>query len=130
MTHEVGGEQYIAVISGFGGSNGLSISYIDGVNMGQGQILAFKLNGTASMPSYTPEKRSQATIVPANTWSEATVHEGEMQYGNCVFRHGFKAMSIGVVPDLRRSPIDRHCSGPAVVPSGYHEEGRIIRRTR
>ena len=105
MTYEAGGEQYIAVLSGFGGSNGLSIPYIDGVKVGQGRILAFKLNGTASLPSDTPEKRSPATIVPANTWSEATVHEGEAQYGNCVFCHGFKATSIGVVPDLRRSPI-------------------------
>jgi quinohemoprotein ethanol dehydrogenase len=107
MSYEVESEQYISVLSGFGGSNGLAVLYIDGAHAGQGRILTFKLNGTATLPSNLWKKPRPATIVPAKTWTEATVKEGEKEYaaGNCVFCHGFSAISNGVVPDLRRSPI-------------------------
>jgi quinohemoprotein ethanol dehydrogenase len=104
MSYEIDGEQYIAVLSGFGGANGLSVPYIDGAKVGAGRILAFKLNGTATLPSYRPEKPRPAILVPAGTWTEAAVLEGERQYGNCAVCHGFSAISVGVVPDLRRSP--------------------------
>jgi quinohemoprotein ethanol dehydrogenase len=107
MSYEVDGEQYISVLNGFGGSNGLAVAYIDGAHAGQGRILTFKLNGTATLPNNIWKKPGPATIVPASTWSEAMVKEGETQYAtsNCVFCHGFQAISNGVVPDLRRSPM-------------------------
>ncbi|MEN0074914.1 MAG: PQQ-dependent dehydrogenase, methanol/ethanol family [Paracraurococcus sp.] len=121
MTYQVAGEQYVAVLAGFGGSNGLNVPYIDGAKAGQGRILVFKLNGTAALPPYKPEHRPP-TIVPAATWTEAAVREGEAQYGNCVLCHGFSAISLGVVPDLRRSPVIADPQGfRAVVLGGILE---------
>jgi quinohemoprotein ethanol dehydrogenase len=104
MTYELDGEQYIAVLTGFGGANGLNVPYIDEVKVGQGQILVFKLNGTGALPTRTVAKLQPATVVPKEQFTDAQVADGERNYGNCVFCHGFSAISIGVVPDLRRSP--------------------------
>ena len=126
MTYELGGEQYIAVLSGFGGANGLNVPYVDGAKVGQGRILAFKLDGTASLPPYMPAAPRPATVVKKEPdWTEATVREGATNYGNCVFCHGFSAISIGVVPDLRRSPIiaDKEAFANVVLKGALESQG-------
>ncbi|MCW5625216.1 MAG: c-type cytochrome, partial [Burkholderiales bacterium] len=104
MTFMAKGEQYIAVLSGLGGSNGLHVPYIQNPRAGPGRILVYKLNGEAELPAGYPP------ILPANVpqeeWPAETVAKGEGLYGaNCLLCHGFGAISNGVVPDLRRTPM-------------------------
>ncbi len=63
MSYEIDGEQYVAILTGFGGANGLLGPRIEGVKTGQGQIVVFKLNGTATLPM-REARRLPATVVP------------------------------------------------------------------
>ena len=103
MSYMVGTDQYIAVLSGLGGAGALHMPYMDNPRAGFGRVLVFKLNGTAKLPpsSFTV----QPAQVPPDQWSKEVVAKGGAVYGNCVFCHGFAAISNGVIPDLRRSPM-------------------------
>jgi PQQ-dependent dehydrogenase (methanol/ethanol family) len=99
MTYTVGKTQYVAVMAGYGGSMGMA-SALPGLprKMPNGQILVFKLDGTAKLPAYTPEP-----LAPANPtrdpFTEAQRAEGAKQFGvYCWMCHGGP-----VNPDLRRS---------------------------
>jgi quinohemoprotein ethanol dehydrogenase len=104
MSYEIDGEQYIAVVTGFGGSNGMNVPFIDEVKVGNGQIVVFKLNGTAALPIRAVAKLQPPTSVPKEQFTDKQVAEGAAYYGNCGFCHGAQAISIGMIPDLRRSP--------------------------
>jgi quinohemoprotein ethanol dehydrogenase len=102
MSYRVGSDQYIAVLAGFGGSNGLQVPYIDNVSIGEnGRVLVFKLDATATLPN---NRRPVLPVnVPSEQWPDEIVKKGAELYGNCVFCHGSSTYSNGVIPDLRRS---------------------------
>ena len=55
ITYRVNGEQYVAVMAGYGGSMGMaSASAFEKRKMPNGLIVAFKLGGKAQLPPYTP----------------------------------------------------------------------------
>lgn len=101
----VGGEQYIAVMAGLGGSFGISAPLApQQYKRPNGRVLVFRLGGTAKLPPFTPHVAPAQ--VPAQSWPAATVAQGEVLYaGNCGFCHGPSTYSNGVLPDLRRSPM-------------------------
>lgn len=104
MSYSVGGTQYIAVLSGFGGANALHVPYIQNAKVGlNGRVLVFKLDGTATAPDN--EKLKAAPNVPAQTWSAETVAKGAALYGNCAGCHGFGTYGHDAIPDLRRSAL-------------------------
>ena len=80
VSYRAGGEQYVAVMAGYGGSMGMaSATPFEKRRMPMGMILAFKLGGRGTMPPYTPEP-----LPPANPSSESFTSEqvarGEKQY--------------------------------------------------
>jgi len=106
MTYSVNGEQYVAVLVGWGGvlplaagEAALQSPRIANVP----RMLAFKLGGKASLPA-APEVEPAVLGPPISTASAATVKKGEAIYqrfcGGC---HGDVAVSGGVLPDLRYS---------------------------
>ena len=110
MTYEVNGEQYIAVMSGWGGA----FSLMEGKQAAQSgnlrnvsRVLAFKVGGTARLPTLRP----QPPLVlnpPAATASAATVATGRGLYNQfCTVCHGDSAVAGGVIPDLRASDLLR-----------------------
>src|SRR6202043_2797025 len=67
------------------------------------RVLAFKLNGKASLPA-VPEQRIAELNPPAATAAASTVKKGEAVYQRyCSVCHGDVAVSGGVLPDLRYS---------------------------
>ena len=123
----IGGQQYIAVMAGFGGSFGISAplgpQYYKRPN---GRVLVFKLGGTATLPPFKP------FVPPAQdfkgSWSDATVAKGEFLYaGNCGFCHGPSTYSNGVLPDLRRSQIaaDKDAYDSVVMEGALEEKGMV-----
>jgi alcohol dehydrogenase (cytochrome c)/quinohemoprotein ethanol dehydrogenase len=105
VTFEVGGEQYIAVLSGWGGS----FAMIGGRSANQSgnlrnvsRVLVFKLGGTGALPALAP-----VTLVlqpPPDKADPSTVLRGEDLFArNCGRCHGQAAISGGVAPDLRAS---------------------------
>jgi mono/diheme cytochrome c family protein len=99
VSFSVDGEQYVAVLAGAGGAGPLALRDANRPQQTQpmGRVLAFKLGGTASLPT------SDLTPAPANppqeTFPPEEVKAGAgLFFGNCVVCHGGS-----VLPDLRRS---------------------------
>jgi len=105
MTYEVDGEQYIAVLAGWGGGYAILGGAL-GKKANQrniSRILAFKLGGTAKLPPSPPEP-PKVLNPPSQTASAAAIESGRKLYGRyCVGCHGADVVSGGLMPDLRYS---------------------------
>jgi quinohemoprotein ethanol dehydrogenase len=107
MTYEVDGQQYIAVLAGWGGGYAILGGELSkksgGHEHNRGRILAFKLRGTASLPA-VPVEPAKVLNPPAQTADAATIDSGRKLYGRyCLVCHGADVVSGGVNPDLRYS---------------------------
>jgi alcohol dehydrogenase (cytochrome c)/quinohemoprotein ethanol dehydrogenase len=106
ITYEVNGEQYIAVMSGWGGAFPLfqgKEAAKSGNLRNVSRVLAFKVGGTATLPDLPPQPPLVLNPPPA-TAPAATVAKGTGLYVQyCSVCHGENAIGGGVVPDLRAS---------------------------
>jgi quinohemoprotein ethanol dehydrogenase len=118
MTYEVDGEQYIAVLAGFGGGGGLGalspdIAAYNYVN--NGRILAFKLGGGAAP---RPALRSDTTVAepPPRMGTPRQVAQGELLFvSHCGRCH---ALARAVLPDLRQMSAGTHAEFKDIVLRG------------
>jgi alcohol dehydrogenase (cytochrome c)/quinohemoprotein ethanol dehydrogenase len=106
ISYTVAGEQYVAVVVGWGGVFPLAsgeVALKSGRTQNISRVLAFKLGGNASLPplpQFTPAQLNP----PRPSASAATVQKGETLFQNyCSTCHGDVAVSGGVLPDLRYS---------------------------
>lgn len=105
ISYEIAGEQYVLVLSGYGGGFGLSTAFGDGRarNRPFGRALAFKIGGKAK---WRPEQEvpvGDPTPV-SDSFTVASIAEGKRVYETtCAWCHGAGAQSSGLAPDLRRS---------------------------
>lgn len=107
VSYEVGGEQYVAVTVGWGGSLGLlkgPIGMDNHVPNNLPRVLAFKLNGDYTLPP-VPAPTKPPLKPPADTANASQIADGRAQYGRCLRCHGYWGISAGDVPDLRYSPM-------------------------
>src|SRR6202789_1734841 len=104
-TFEVGGEQYLAVLSGWGGSYALSggkAAAMSGNLRNVSRLLVFKLGGTGALPALEP--RAIVINPPPEPADAASIARGEPLFDQyCSACHGEHAIGGGVVPDLRAS---------------------------
>lgn len=116
VTYRVGGEQYIAVMAGYGGAVPLALPALKPAFAApNGRVLAFKLKGSARLPAYTPVPLPPA-ILASDQWSQPRVDEGRGLYSSyCSRCHGASLLSTGILPDLRRSPMSSHRESFATV---------------
>ena len=105
VTYTVDGEQYVAVLAGWGGVNivsGDARTSAAAKYGNEGRLLAFKIGGGGELPQLALRDQSIPDW-PALTADEATVRQGEIAYTQyCMLCHGALAISPGVTPDLRR----------------------------
>ncbi len=106
VTYMVDGEQYVAVLAGWGGA---VIAFAPEPATAiqkygnDGKIFAFKLGGQKTIEA-TETPRPPMEKPPEQTANAATVAKGEGVFHRyCAVCHGFLAMSAGEVPDLRYS---------------------------
>jgi alcohol dehydrogenase (cytochrome c)/quinohemoprotein ethanol dehydrogenase len=125
----VNGEQYVAILAGWGGVMPLAAGEVALQSPRMNNVprmLAFKLGGKASLPS-APEFMPRALTPPRATASPATVKEGEELYqqycGNC---HGDVAVSGGVLPDLRYSGMLKNDVWFGVVLDGLLKQAGMV----
>ena len=106
-TFEVDGEQYVTITTGWGSAYALvaGMAYPDGVPPSVGKVVTFKLGGNeiiadANLPMIerTPKGEDFGTT---DMVAAGTVHFAR----HCAVCHGQLAVSSGVLPDLRWSPI-------------------------
>lgn len=109
MTYEIDGEQYVALLAGWGGAGGLAAfrdpnAALSKYKTNQGRLFVFKLGGTKTVAPLEPEG-APPTEPPAMTPADnAIAAKGFTLYHNtCLVCHGFFAESGGEVPDLRLS---------------------------
>ena len=105
VTYMVDGEQYVAVLAGWGGVNIVSGDprTSAAVKYGNdGRLITFKIGGGGELPQLAMRDQSIPEW-PALTASEEEVRHGETGYATyCMLCHGAFAVSSGVTPDLRR----------------------------
>jgi quinohemoprotein ethanol dehydrogenase len=107
MTYQVDGEQYVAILLGWGGAVGLAAGEIAlASHTSEGntpRLLVFKLNGADHVPEATP---ASARILqpPPELAGASVVAKGKQYFSHsCGVCHGDSATSGGVLPDLRYS---------------------------
>jgi sugar lactone lactonase YvrE/mono/diheme cytochrome c family protein len=121
MTYSVGGEQYIAVNVGWGGSpvHGLSTEKVP-VRFGPGRLMVFKLGaqGVALPPMPPPSALPPPPFLRA---SEDQVRRGQKLFGETCSRcHGENA--IGGLKDLRFMTRETHAQFRAIVIDGLRQD--------
>jgi PQQ-dependent dehydrogenase (methanol/ethanol family) len=105
VTYTLDGDQYIAVMAGWGGPSGLFNGPLAGaVKPGYGRILTFRLGGSAVLhaPAYGHPSPPPDPGIAVDT-APRTIAEGRHLYGVwCARCHGWNAIA-GPLPDLRYS---------------------------
>jgi len=132
ISYTVDGEQYVAVMAGWGGSVGLSFSIVGNSPENpytKGRVLAFKIGGQDSLPEQNIVKRLPEP--PETKLDSDKIKAGNKTYHNyCVYCHGPGAISSPNLKDLRYMDAKTHEMFTAIVLGGamqhegmpaYHE---------
>jgi quinohemoprotein ethanol dehydrogenase len=106
IAYTVSGEQYVAVVVGWGGVFPLATGEValkSGRVQNISRVLAFKLGGKVNLPAL-PQFSAPQLKPPRSTANSMTLQKGEGLYQRyCSNCHGDVAVSGGVLPDLRYS---------------------------
>jgi mono/diheme cytochrome c family protein len=110
MTYAVDGQQYVAVMAGWGGIWGLLGSGSAAANKIDhrvgGRILVFKLGGDAHLPP-PPQPESLPPATEPTGDAEIIARGDTLFHERCSNCHGGGAIGGGVIPDLRHSELPR-----------------------
>jgi quinohemoprotein ethanol dehydrogenase len=120
VTYAAGGEQYVAVLAGIGGSHGTHFTRLETGN--EGHVLAFKRGGEAPMPPAVP--RAPARVeAPSLDLGAGSVARGRALYAeHCMRCHGMGAKSSGLLPDLRFASREVHTRWNEIVIGGTRQQ--------
>lgn len=123
VTYTVNGEQYVAVLAGWGGAYALSVDG-DLINRKApvrniSRLLVFKIGGTAKLPP-EPALADLPLDPPPSTASPEVIAVGQVKYGRyCAVCHAPGAVGSTVLPDLRRAgSLESAAAWSAVVHDG------------
>ena len=107
ISYSIDGEQYIAVVAGWGSVTALIQGPTvnpDGTKRNISRVLAFKLDGTHQLPEKPPLPERPAP--PEDFGDDIMVDAGAALYRrNCGGCHGIDAVGGGILPDLRFTPV-------------------------
>ncbi|MEN5215103.1 PQQ-dependent dehydrogenase, methanol/ethanol family [Pseudomonas pudica] len=125
VSFAVDGEQYVAVLSGYGGAVGLMFPEPTGYRIQPpGRVLVFKLGGKAQLARQGPWPVPMANP-PAAKASQGEIDQGAELYAvHCAKCHAMDNMSAGVLPDLRRSAMLPSAQAWSMVVMGGALQGR------
>ena len=127
MTYQIDGEQYIAVMAGYGGAGGLTVgdarTAISAKYANNGKLLVFKLGASAKLPEAIALDQN-IPRQPKIRASKSTLARGSASFmEHCGLCHGALAVSSGVVPDLRRMSRATHKNFQKIVREGLLADG-------
>ncbi|HVS64141.1 MAG TPA: PQQ-dependent dehydrogenase, methanol/ethanol family [Thermoanaerobaculia bacterium] len=105
VTFEVGGKQYVAVLSGWGGAFGMvgtRSARKAGVHS-DGRVVVYALGEEGKEPERPAGRQIRLTAIPHDSSAEA-IDQGRRLYNTyCLVCHGYGAVGGGVVADIRES---------------------------
>jgi len=131
ITFTVNGEQYLAVLAGWGGvwplSPGGILSEQGGPVPNISRLLVFKLGGTAQLPPAPPLARRPLDPPPFRG-TAAQVASGSYDFGRyCSQCHNDAAIGSTVLPDLRRSAaLENRDTWMAIVHDGALKDNGMV----
>jgi len=107
VSYRINGEQYVAVMAGYGGSMGMATrSEWEKRKMPNGIIVAFKIGGNAQLPPYTPVPLDKPTPSDERFTAQQIATGNRFYYTYCTICHNGP-----VNPDLRRSALLQNREG-------------------
>jgi quinohemoprotein ethanol dehydrogenase len=129
VTYLVDGEQYIAVVVGWGGIMSLAPGLVGrkgNLPRNISRVLAFKLGGSDSLPPAPPEPELQLVVSDREVDEEELARGKHVYHQYCVNCHGDIVVSAGVVPDLRYSAMVGTDAWNSVVRDGILESRGMV----
>ena len=124
MTYSIGGTQYVAVMSGWGGPQVLNNRAAGKGKIGPGRLTVYALGATGKLeppaaynPGPVPVPTFKLAVTPAQVSQGATLFASY-----CMRCHGATAVSSGLVPDLRYSTEATHKAFQDIVRGGTLRE--------
>jgi len=125
ITFEVGGEQYVTFMAGWGGTfpRILGPLSLAAKVKPESRILTYKLGGRATLP---PARFDTVALPPP---PQVTLEADKMPVARMMFNgfcancHGLNAVSGGVVPDLRYMKPETHAEFNAIVAGARASKG-------
>jgi PQQ-dependent dehydrogenase (methanol/ethanol family) len=123
ITYTVDGEQYVAVLAGWGGAYAITV---DGSLLNDlapvrnvSRLLVFKLGGEAELPAEAPLASLPLDPPPSRASAEVIAAGGKSYARYCAVCHAPAAVGSTVLPDLRRSgTLQNKAAWQAVVQDG------------
>jgi len=116
ISYAIDGEQYVAVLAGVGGGDGVHRETIDYVN--DGRILAWKLGGRAPMPAVQPQP-PRTVQAPKMELRPERIERGRQLYTrHCAHCHGMMTRSSQLIPDLKTVDARVHQQWKEIVLGG------------
>ena len=129
VTYTVKGEQYVAVLAGWGGVLPLAageVAFKSGHMRNVSRVLAFKIGGKATLPS-SPEFETPRLNPPPSTASADEIRHGEAVFQRyCSGCHGDVGVGGGVLPDLRYSEFLKNDRWFAIVRDGMLQSQGMV----
>jgi quinohemoprotein ethanol dehydrogenase len=105
VSYELDGEQYVAVVQGWGGESGLSFGAVTGhlnfINVSR--LLVYKLGADNPLPRIEVIEQTLAAPTLEQADSQTVADGGYIYNNHCAACHGGNATSAGMIPDLRYS---------------------------
>lgn len=120
VAYLAGGEQYVVVAAGLGGTHGAVLDKFDYVNVGR--VLAYRLGGTASMPASRQAPERVVHLKRPRPSAESVRRGRTLYFDTCMQCHGGAAISSGMLPDLRFSSAEVHESWQSIVMGGVRQD--------
>jgi glucose dehydrogenase len=127
VTYEIDGEQYVAVVAGWGGAFALAAAAAEGYNLKpRGRILTYKLGGTARLPPVMEVAAVLPEPPPIVAEDEEIAHGKLMYHTYCSVCHGPGVRSGGVIPDLRYMLPGKHFVFEDIVLGGILQDRGMV----
>jgi len=130
MTYAIGGQQYVAVLAGWGGVWDIATGVLarkSGATRNISRLLVFKLGAKGALPP-APPMTKLVLDPPALTGTPQQVAHGGQLYGRyCSVCHGDAAVAGGLNPDLRHSGALNGAAAirSIVIDGALHENGMV-----
>jgi quinohemoprotein ethanol dehydrogenase len=130
MTYAIGGQQYVAVLAGWGGVWDIATGVLarkSGATRNISRLLVFKLGAKGALPP-APPMTKLVLDPPALKGTPQQVARGGQLYGRyCNVCHGDAAVAGGLNPDLRHSSALNAAEAirSVVIDGALHENGMV-----
>lgn len=130
MTYSIDGQQYVAILAGWGGVWALApglLSLKGGATHNISRLLVFKLDGKAKLPPAPPPAK-MVLDPPAQFGTPAQISQGASHYARyCGACHGDAVVAGGLTPDLRHSTtLDHGNIWQAIVYGGALKDNGMV----